>query len=790
MLPTNAKESPSKHHADAKNTLPHLLHLPHMSLSRKPSEKKHSTNPLKFFKTSSSHPEDVAVSEDKKQKKHHFGLRSRSNTVRHDDASSISSSSSNNGLADIKRGHMANPFIKSTTFDVLGTGADIAAPRNATVSHGGVSGVGGGVGGGLSRTPSLNHASNNNHNKLVYNPYGMNSRTPSTYSLTTPSSDDEKKHILTNPIRDPNEMLPYELKQDFHSLSDAFVFPEKSRKKLGDGASATVFLVQHKKTFKNYALKKFILLPHETDEQFYKRAAKEFIIAKKLSHNKHIVTTFYCLKIQTTTNISRGWGFILDYCQGGDLFNLIARSGWKSHPIAEKYCIFKQLVYAVQFIHSKGIAHRDLKPENILIDSYGLVKLTDFGIAEYTHEIPSDLDSPLKKFTSFVGSPPYIPPELMKIQKDHTGEYDPYKLDLWSVGVILFVLIYQNAPFRSASPSDQLYRDFVTSYKTYIAANPSFRFGDVNHGPGIEFKYAKEFHSTGASRVAWRLCDYDEEFRYTMKDILKDPWFVSLECCCSDEEDEEEDSLFMRHSSFDSIPSPVHAPPAPVAPIKPTKSMLDFTTVETTAAANNNNNNPPFCDGTIPNHSEPMLATTSQAGLPPVVEDGNESESLSESPVGVSKASMCDSIHSNIFKPAVSAIQSPEPQYSSTFDSALNLESLKIDTADDNSKDHIKPTTPSTPAVVSPPASNNIPTTTDDETSLATPKQVASPAKFDRASSFSSIMSNRSGGRSVRSNSSVASDNAATGGGTLSKRKVRHHHLDVSNVSNHASTKR
>lgn len=674
---------------------------------KKPLEKKHSHNPLKFFRAVSHHQE---VTEEKK--KHPFSLRSRSNTLRNEDIRPPSPA-----LSDVKRTHMANPFVKSTTFDVLGTGNDIAAPRNSTSTP------------GLSRAASFSHIKD--HNKPVYNPYGINSRTPSTYSIST-TSDDDKKHLLTNPIKDPNDALPDDLKQEFSSLIDGFQFPDnnKTRKKLGDGASACIFLVQNKKTFKSFALKKFILLPHETDDEFYKRAIKEFIIAKRLSHNKHIVTTYYCLKIQTTTNITRGWGFILDYCVGGDLFSLVTRPGWKSYSIVEKFCIFKQLVLGVQFIHSKGIVHRDLKPENVLIDSHGLVKLTDFGIAEYVHEDENDLNSPMKKFQNFVGSPPYVPPELMDIKKTHSGEYDPFKLDLWGVGVILFVLIYQNAPFRSASATDQLYRDFVSSYKTYIGSNPSFRFGDVNHGPGIEFKYAKEFHNPGASRVAWRLCDYDPQYRYTMSDILKDPWFIQLECCCCDEEEEEEeenqefDPQVQRHSSFDSIiPSPSPSP------LISGKSMLDFNDHATAS--------PSMIPNDLESSSEPMLLTTSQAALEPVAEVRNESE-CTTALLG-SAPSMCDSIVPN----------SPIPINST---SELTLENLKIN-------------------------SESFPS---NESNLTIQKQSSNTATFQRAASFSSIMSSRSV-RSVRSSSS----DQLTG-----KRKIKHHHLDVSNVSNHGAVKR
>lgn len=558
-----------------------------------------SKNPLKFFQRSHSHHGEKKITTRPRASTFHRGNSSTQPPPQPQPPNIQPVKRASTNLKKLEhQSPMSNPFVKNpngsnqslpskinaSPFAMLGTGADIAAPRNAQNNNSGTQS------GNLSRAASFSSP------KMHYNPYGVNSsRVPSTYSASVTamngsgdsSGSDDKVTLLPLPIHEPNDYLPDDLKQEFNSVNDEYVIPEKGTKKLGDGASSTVICVTDKKTHKLYAFKKFCLLHNENPEDFYKRATKEFVIAKRLSVNKHVVGTYYVLKAQTTVNITRGWGFILDYCKGGDLFSLIARTGWKQHPLAEKYCIFKQVAHAVKFLHSQGIIHRDLKPENILINEDGCVKLTDFGVAEYGHEDPDDVNSPIKMLNSFVGSPPYVPPETMNCRSTSTTNgttdfYDPFKMDQWSLGMILFCIAYQGTPFKSASSSDSQYRDYLVSYSTYLSSNPSFKHGDKNHGPGSEFKYAKDFHSSGAARVAWKLCDPDPKSRYTIDQLFKDPWFQSVETCITEDDDDNINFIgnASRINSFDSNGSKLDndkSSSQKASPIFKPKSMLDIT---------------------------------------------------------------------------------------------------------------------------------------------------------------------------------------------------------------------
>lgn len=392
-----------------------------------------------------------------------------------------------------------------------------------------------------------NHTKNLcNNDGLIYNPYGLNVIHKNDVTKNLNFYKNVNNNILNNPVPDPNDFLPDDMKQDNVNLLDKFEI-DTTQKKIGDGASSDVRIIS--KCKQNYALKKFLLLNKESMNDFYKRVIKEYIILKKVSHSRHVVDIFGLSRIQSLKIISKGWGLIMELCTGGDLFNLISKSNWKKVPLAEKYCIFKQVSYGIKYLHDFDVSHRDLKPENILLDSKGVVKLCDFGVSDYGHEIPHDLNSNLKKFYHYVGSPPYSSPEVM-ILKDKSFLdkksffYDPFKLDHWSLGMLLFCIVYSGVPFQSASLLDHSYRDYLLIHERFSSDHLNFKNNiDFSKGPGMEFKWASGFQSTGASRVAWKLCDPCIKTRYDLHLLFNDPWFQSLEMCIYEHPDQSIDSF-------------------------------------------------------------------------------------------------------------------------------------------------------------------------------------------------------------------------------------------------------
>lgn len=124
----------------------------------------------------------------------------------------------------------------------------------------------------------------------------------------------------------------------------------------------------------------------------------------------------------------------MEYAQRGSLLDLMAEKHVLSEHDAWHY--FGQLIYALDFCHTRKIAHRDLKPENLLIFPEKCLKIGDFGFAR--HFDVNDSYS-----LTFCGSNAYICPEILRQQP-----YNPLLADIWSCGVILFVMIYGNLPFE------------------------------------------------------------------------------------------------------------------------------------------------------------------------------------------------------------------------------------------------------------------------------------------------------------------------------------------------------
>ncbi|CAL0301339.1 unnamed protein product [Lupinus luteus] len=130
--------------------------------------------------------------------------------------------------------------------------------------------------------------------------------------------------------------------------------------------------------------------------------------------------------------------FVMEYAKGGELFNKVAK-GKLNEDVAHKY--FKQLINAVDFCHSRGVYHRDIKPENILLDENGNLKVSDFGLSALTESKRQD-----GLFHTPCGTPAYVAPEIIKRKG-----YDGAKADIWSCGIVLFVLLAGYLPFRDSN---------------------------------------------------------------------------------------------------------------------------------------------------------------------------------------------------------------------------------------------------------------------------------------------------------------------------------------------------
>jgi calcium-dependent protein kinase len=190
----------------------------------------------------------------------------------------------------------------------------------------------------------------------------------------------------------------------------------------GSGAFATVRKVTNKVSGQVRALK----IIKKQKGQDSARMYLEVEILKKLVHpNIMQIFEFY--------EDEKNFYIITELCEGGELFDQIVDKG--SFNEQEAAWVMKQLMSAINYIHTNNIVHRDLKPENILLDTKknNIIKIIDWGTARFFEKN--------KKMNKVSGTPYYIAPEVL------FEKYDE-KCDIWSCGVIMYILLCGYPPFN------------------------------------------------------------------------------------------------------------------------------------------------------------------------------------------------------------------------------------------------------------------------------------------------------------------------------------------------------
>ncbi|KAJ4883060.1 CBL-interacting serine/threonine-protein kinase 5 [Raphanus sativus] len=180
--------------------------------------------------------------------------------------------------------------------------------------------------------------------------------------------------------------------------------------------------------------------------------------------------------------------FVMEFVRGGELFDKISK-GKLREDAARRY--FQQLISAVDFCHSRGVSHRDLKPENLLLDDNGDLKISDFGLSAMPEQILHD-DGLLH---TQCGTPAYVAPEVLRKKG-----YDGAKADIWSCGVVLYVLLAGCLPFRD--------ENLMNMYRKIFRA---------------DFEFPPWF-SPESRRLVSRLLVADPDRRISMPEIMRTPW--------------------------------------------------------------------------------------------------------------------------------------------------------------------------------------------------------------------------------------------------------------------------
>ena len=195
---------------------------------------------------------------------------------------------------------------------------------------------------------------------------------------------------------------------------------------LGEGAFSIVKIAIHEINKLEFACK---IIPKKKLGKEYSEEHIQLEIKILISMNHPNIIRFHDL-FQDTINFY----IIMELFSNNQLFLLISKNGKLIENRAKR--IFKQIALAINYLHLNGIAHRDIKLENILIDNNDNIKLIDFGLSSYFKE-DELLSIPC-------GSPIYASPEIV------LGiPYDGFKTDIWSLGVVLFFLVFGQSPWTS-----------------------------------------------------------------------------------------------------------------------------------------------------------------------------------------------------------------------------------------------------------------------------------------------------------------------------------------------------
>ncbi|CAI0544822.1 unnamed protein product [Linum tenue] len=210
---------------------------------------------------------------------------------------------------------------------------------------------------------------------------------------------------------------------------------------LGEGTFAKVKFARNVENGENVAIKildKEKVLKHKMIAQI-----KREIATMKLIRHPNVIRMYEVMASKTKIYI------VMEFVTGGELFDKIASRGRLKEDEARKY--FQQLINAVDYCHSRGVYHRDLKPENLLLDASGVLKVSDFGLSALPQQVRED-----GLLHTTCGTPNYVAPEVI-----NNKGYDGAKADLWSCGVILFVLMAGYLPFEDSNLM-QLYKKRIT----------------------------------------------------------------------------------------------------------------------------------------------------------------------------------------------------------------------------------------------------------------------------------------------------------------------------------------
>ena len=250
-------------------------------------------------------------------------------------------------------------------------------------------------------------------------------------------------------------------------------------RKLGEGMFSTVKLASHSLTGEKVAIK-ILEKTKVTKLEEKERINRELAIMKKLNHY-NIVKLYQIVETKLTIYL------IQENVQGKEFMEYLNKKGKLKEVEACKF--FHQIISGLEYIHQCGIAHRDFKPENILITNDDTVlKIIDFGL--------SNMYKNNQLLKTACGSPCYAPPEMIKEEN-----YDGAKSDIWSSGIILYLMLCGKLPFYHEQ-NEIMYEKILS--------------GKFEH---------PNYLSDNAKDILDKIIEIDPKKRLNFEEIKSHPWF-------------------------------------------------------------------------------------------------------------------------------------------------------------------------------------------------------------------------------------------------------------------------
>jgi serine/threonine-protein kinase 11 len=207
---------------------------------------------------------------------------------------------------------------------------------------------------------------------------------------------------------------------------------------IGEGMQGKVREALHSETLRRVAIKIVHLRQLRKAQNAEKNMEREMAIHKKLKHRNVVELTEH-FRIDEKDK----WYVVLELITGGSLQDIVDILPEKRLPDALARRFVHQLLDGLDYCHGKGVVHRDIKPSNLMVNTDGVLKICDFGVAE---ELETYAEGDLCSKSR--GSPAFLPPEVASGSHE---KFSGFKVDVWATGVSLYLLTTGRVPFEGTS---------------------------------------------------------------------------------------------------------------------------------------------------------------------------------------------------------------------------------------------------------------------------------------------------------------------------------------------------